>query len=102
MPPQPISLILASLLLTLNQVSAADDEETRLPEEPLVRAASDEAENAIANSAIPDTIKCSLFAGEPMVANPVAFCFDERGRIYVCETFRVNKGVTDNRKHDQT
>ena len=101
MPPQPISLILASLLLTLNQVSAADVEETRFPEEPLVVAASDEAENAIANFAIPDTIKCSLFAGEPMVANPVAFCFDERGRIYVCETFRVNKGVTDNRKHDQ-
>ena len=44
-------------------------------------------------------LSAQLFASEPMVANPVAFCFDERGRVYVAETFRQSKGVEDNRSH---
>jgi quinoprotein glucose dehydrogenase len=40
-----------------------------------------------------------LFAAEPSVANPVAICLDDQGRIYVCETFRQRKGVEDNRDH---
>lgn len=33
------------------------------------------------------------------MANPVAFCLDELGRVYVAETFRQQKGVEDNRFH---
>ena len=40
-----------------------------------------------------------LFAAEPLLANPVAFGFDEKGRTYVVETFRLKHGVTDNRGH---
>ena len=40
-----------------------------------------------------------VFAGEALVANPVAFSIDEEGRVFVCETFRQGKGVEDNRKH---
>ena len=43
----------------------------------------------------------SLFAAEPLLANPVAFGIDERGRVYVCESFRQDQGVTDNRSHDE-
>ncbi len=41
-----------------------------------------------------DTVAC-----EPNLANPVAFCFDPKGRIFVAETYRVKKGVEDNRTH---
>jgi quinoprotein glucose dehydrogenase len=34
-----------------------------------------------------------------MLANPVSFCFDEKGRCYVAETFRLHHGVPDNRDH---
>jgi quinoprotein glucose dehydrogenase len=34
-----------------------------------------------------------------MLANPVAFCLDELGRIYVAETHRQSKGVEDDRGH---
>ena len=44
-------------------------------------------------------MKVELFAAEPEVANPVSFCFDEQGRMFVAETFRQNKGVEDNRSH---
>ena len=47
----------------------------------------------------PAGMKTELFAAEPLLANPVAFCIDERGRMYVCETFRQQKGVEDNRGH---
>ena len=44
-------------------------------------------------------LKLELFASEPLLANPVAFAFDEKGRVYAVETFRLHHGVTDNRGH---
>ncbi len=41
-----------------------------------------------------------VFAADPQVANPVSFCIDERGRMFVCETYRQKQGVEDNRDHE--
>src|SRR5213083_1697407 len=60
-----------------------------------VAPASDEAELAIKRFQVAPGLKVDLWAAEPMFANPVAFSFDERGRAYVCETFRLNAGVDD-------
>jgi quinoprotein glucose dehydrogenase len=51
---------------------------------------------------MPEGFTVSLFAAEPDVQNPVAFSIDERGTVWVCETFRQGRGVTDNRGHDRT
>jgi quinoprotein glucose dehydrogenase len=48
---------------------------------------------------LPKGFSISLFAAEPMLANPVSFCIDERNRFYVAETFRIHHGVEDNRDH---
>src|SRR4029453_11906363 len=37
---------------------------------------------------------------EPDLANPVAFWIDQRGRIFVCESFRQSRGIEDNRGHE--
>lgn len=66
---------------------------------PAVVAASDEGEQAIARVRVPEGLKLSLFAAEPLLANPVAFSIDEKGRFFVAETFRLHAGVTDNRSH---
>ena len=50
-------------------------------------------------SASPKGIEARVWAAEPLLANPVSFCFDEKGRCYVAETFRLHHGVTDNRGH---
>jgi putative membrane-bound dehydrogenase-like protein len=34
---------------------------------------------------LPDGFKATLFAGEPDVVQPIAFCFDDRGRLWVAE-----------------
>ncbi len=36
---------------------------------------------------VPEGFKVSLFAGEPDVAQPIAFCLDDRGRLWVAEAY---------------
>jgi quinoprotein glucose dehydrogenase len=40
-------------------------------------------------------LQVELIAAEPLLANPVSFCFDERGWIYVAETHRLSAGSLD-------
>jgi quinoprotein glucose dehydrogenase len=69
------------------------------PYQPTVAPASAEAARSTAAIGLPPGFKAELAAAEPDVANPVAFTFDDRGRMFVCETFRAEKGVEDNRRH---
>ncbi len=71
------------------------------PLEPEIAEASGEAAEAMSAIRIPQGWKIQLFAAEPDIANVVAFDIDHRGRIFACETFRQNRGVTDNRGHDE-
>jgi quinoprotein glucose dehydrogenase len=65
-------------------------------------SASSEAEMASSGFRKPAGWEVKLFASEPHVSNPVVITVDQRGRVYVCESFRQDRGVTDNRKHDRT
>jgi quinoprotein glucose dehydrogenase len=69
------------------------------PETPKIAGPSNEGGRAIAGFRVPAGIKAEVIASEPLLANPVAFCIDEQGRFYVCETFRQQNGVEDNRSH---
>ncbi|MFT5301839.1 MAG: putative membrane-bound dehydrogenase-like protein [Mariniblastus sp.] len=52
---------------------------------------------AVAKMAIPDGFEVSVFASEPDIAEPIAFCFDDRGRMWVAENFnyQTRKKHTD-------
>ena len=67
----------------------------------VVAGASPEAQNAIRGFRFDAGLKCTLWAAEPMLGNPVCFTQDEKGRWYVGETFRQEKGVEDNRNHKE-
>ncbi len=56
-----------------------------------------EAADAARRATVPSGTTVSLWAAEPLMANPVAFCFDEQGRAYVAETTRFGNGVPDTR-----
>ncbi|MEP6662452.1 MAG: PVC-type heme-binding CxxCH protein, partial [Verrucomicrobiota bacterium] len=75
------------------------DQKPKTPAPPFVAPASDEAEMAIKKFKPAPGFKIDLFAAEPMFANPVCFSIDEKGRIYVAETFRLGDGVLDIRGH---
>ncbi len=66
-----------------------------------IAPASNEGQNAIQSFKFDEGLKVELWAAEPMVANPVAFSQDEKGRWYIAETFRQERGVEDNRKYKQ-
>src|SRR5688572_26744202 len=44
---------------------------------------------------VPEGFKVTLFAGEPDVVQPIAFCFDDRGRLWVCECHSYPGWVKD-------
>ncbi len=94
-----LSLIVAASAHGLDAAMGADSV-TSGPAEPVVAAASGEAMQSMEAMRLPMGWKRELFAAEPNVANVVAFDIDNQGRVYVCESFRQNRGVTDNRAHD--
>ncbi len=56
-------------------------------------------DQAVAKMAIPDGFEVSVFAAEPDIAEPIAFCFDARGRLWVVENFNYQ---TRSRHTDQS
>ncbi len=67
--------------------------------QPKIAEASGDAELALKGFVLPEGMSGKLLAAEPMLANPVAFTITNDGRIIVCETFRQEVGVEDNRNH---
>ncbi len=67
--------------------------------EPEVESASDEAVQALRRMKLPVGFEATLWAAEPMLANPVAFNIDERGRVFVSETYRYRTSVLDIREY---
>ncbi len=70
----------------------------RLPT-PVIDPASDDAKLAIQRFSLPQGMQAKLWAAEPMLANPVAFDFDEKGRLFVSETYRYRSSVLDIRDY---
>ena len=88
--------LLLALAAPLRSAQFVTDTNTSAPK---VAPASNEGEAAIKRFRVPKGFKVELFAAEPLLANPVAFTIDEKGRFYVAETFRLHSGVTDIRGH---
>ena len=43
--------------------------------------------DAAATMAVPEGFRVTLFAGEPDVRQPIGFCIDDRGRLWVAEAY---------------
>ena len=91
-----ISLAVTLVASCLASFSKAQDKPAYTP---AIAPASNEGERALEGFQLPDGMVGSLYAAEPMLANPVAFAIDEKGRVFVAETFRQKNGVEDNRYH---
>jgi len=70
-----------------------------VPYQPTIAPASDEGRAAVSRIQVPAGFQVELWAAEPLLANPVALYPDRSGAVFVCETFRHSKGVTDIRDH---
>ena len=50
---------------------------------------------------VPDGFSVSLFAGEPDVVQPIAFTFDDRGRLWVAEAYSYPVRVPEDQARDR-
>jgi quinoprotein glucose dehydrogenase len=94
-------LVWVVILLNAGPAGHAVDVRSVEPLPPEIAEASREPSDAMAAIRVPKGWEISVWSAEPDVANVVAFDIDRRGRLYVCETFRQDRGVTDNRGHDR-
>lgn len=94
-------LIVALVAATLGgkSLSRAEDTRNTLPKQqhktsdaPFLTPAE-----AVSKMAIPEGFEVSVFASEPDIAEPIAFCFDDRGRMWIAENFnyRTRRDHTD-------
>ncbi|MFO0815617.1 MAG: PQQ-dependent sugar dehydrogenase [Gemmatales bacterium] len=90
------ALTLASVLLLSSHAAEPPDARKQVVS---AGEASRDATLSTARIKLEEGFKAELYAAEPLLANPVAFCFDNTGSIYVVETYRIHAGVTDNRSH---
>lgn len=95
--------VIASGLVINSAVAATPGRGTLKPEErspePTIESASDEGQEAIAKMKLPAGLKAALWAAEPMLANPVAFNIDAKGRVFVAETHRYRTSTLDIRDY---
>src|SRR3989440_11130607 len=86
MSRQPAALLLA---ITLTAVPLAAQDRPAPPSE------------AAARMALPPGFRATLFAGEPDLVQPIAFVFDDRGRLWVVENHSYPKWSTDGKGRDR-
>lgn len=80
-----------AVLLALLIMSSASAQESRnqLPKQQHKSSNAPflKPDEAVRKMAIPDGFDVSIFAAEPDIAEPIAFCFDDRGRLWIAENF---------------
>jgi quinoprotein glucose dehydrogenase len=90
--------LLPALVLAQNDPGSADaGAEDRADGASVVK---DSAEAAVKKFSVAPGLRVDVWAAEPLLANPVAFAFDERGRAFVAETYRRRTSVPDIRKYE--
>jgi putative membrane-bound dehydrogenase-like protein len=78
--------IVSLVLFCLNSPWLATAEAEHEPKEPVVDAPLPPNE-AARTMTVPDGFQVTLFAGEPDVQQPIGFCIDDRGRLWVAEAY---------------
>ncbi len=86
------SLILLAGILHADELAKTNDAPPKISSPP-------DGELAIKKFKVATNLQVTLFAAEPLLANPVSFSIDEQGRFFIVETFRLHEGVSDIRGH---
>lgn len=82
--------IASAILLVCSAVFSPTKAQEILPD------GTEAARNAISGFRYPSGMKMELFAVEPQLSGPVAICLDEKGRVFVAEEYRFNRGTEEN------
>ena len=70
--------IVATILSLVAGTTRADESTSAGPLDP---------DEAARTASVPDGFSVTVFAAEPMVRQPISFCIDDRGRLWVAEAY---------------
>jgi quinoprotein glucose dehydrogenase len=100
---RPLRLACASLVilpaLTFAQAPEGGDGKSKKDRDPANVSIADPGDVALKKFVVAPGLKVDLWAEEPLLENPVAFAFDEKGRAFVVETHRRRTSAPDIRKN---
>src|SRR5438067_2349997 len=90
MPRLVFALPAFTLLLILLGSPGTVDAQKKAP-------AKGSPEESLAQIQVEKGLNVEVWAAEPLLQNPVSFCFDEKGAVFVAETNRLHTGTPDTR-----
>lgn len=88
----------ASTPLFADEIGAPKKNDDKTPKNVSL---SDSPEAALKKFAVAPGLQVEPWAAEPLLANPVAMSFDNKGRAFVAETYRRRTSVPDIRKNEE-
>jgi len=95
---------LLTLVVALASAALADEidggKKPNDDKHPVGVSRNETAEMALKKFSVAPGLQVEVWAAEPLLANPVAFAFDEKGRAFVAETYRRRTSVPDIRKYE--
>lgn len=97
-PCSPLALAIATLLPILAIAEPAGGGKKGAPSSKTT-ADSGSPEAALKSFSVAPGLQVEVWAAEPLLANPVALTFDDKGRAFVAETHRRRSSVPDIRKN---
>src|SRR3954464_5409480 len=87
LPRAVLPLLLASIVVASARAQKEYGFDNRKPSgQPYLKP-----EESLARMKVADGWQVGLFAAEPQIVNPIAFTVDERGRLWVVESFEYPK-----------
>jgi putative membrane-bound dehydrogenase-like protein len=81
------------------QNAESGDGKSKKDRDPAGVSVNDTGEAALKKFSVAPGLRVDLWAAEPLLENPVAFAFDDKGRAFVVETYRRRTSVPDIRKN---
>ena len=90
------ALVLAAAVTTAPHAARADEARQR---PPLADGLAPQA--AAGAMSVPDGFSVKLLAAEPEVCQPIAMCFDDRGRLWVAEAYSYPRRVAPEEARDR-
>lgn len=96
-----LSLLFPTLAFAQNAPEPGGDGAKKKDRDPEGVSLEETGEIALKKFSVAAGLRVDLWAAEPLLANPVAFSFDDKGRAFVVETYRRRTSVPDIRKHTE-
>jgi len=88
-------------VLAFAQNADHGDANAKKDRDPAGVSLEDTAESALKKFSVAPGLQVDVWAAEPLLANPVAFSFDDKGRAFIVETYRRRTSVPDIRKNTE-